>query len=172
MKDGRGRRTVKRLGLAVYRARVALHRRNARRLGEIRYELAGGCIRSGQCCEAPGIRVGKLTFYVPLARRVFLWWHEHVNRFVLQEIHRGSRVFYFRCMHYDRGSRSCDSYDSRPGMCRDYPLLLTEQANPEPFALCGYKLLDVKRKEMLDALESRGVSREQMQKLKKGLYLE
>lgn len=172
MKDGLGRRSVKALARRIYGLLLALHRRSARRAGLIRYELGGACLRSGQCCESPGIQVSKLTFYLPVARRLFLAWQAHVNGFLFQRVDPKSRVFYFRCTHYDHERRQCDSYESRPGMCRDYPLLLTEQPSPQPLERCGYRLLDVKRNAMLQALESRGVSPEQMAKLKKGLHLE
>ncbi len=57
MRDGPFLRSVKRISLGVYYARLWLHRAQA----DVRYDLAGECVRCAKCCEEPGIRVGKLT---------------------------------------------------------------------------------------------------------------
>lgn len=172
MKDGPFRSAIKRLGLGVYNLRLSLHRANASAKGNIRYELGGACVLCAKCCDAPGIQVGVLTWYVPLFRRIFLLWHRHVNGFELVETHRSDRGFIFRCTHFDRETRRCDSYHSRPGMCRDYPRLFLEQANPELFDGCGYKPVSLSRRPMLEALEQQALTPEQMKKLKKELFLE
>lgn len=168
MKDGPVRRAVKRVGLAVFRVRLRLHRSQA----DIRYELRGACARSGQCCEAPGIQVSKLTWYMPLFRRIFLWWHRAVNGFELVEAHRREKAFIFRCTHFDSETKTCDCYRSRPGMCRDYPNVQLEQANPELFERCGYRVVSLKRDGLLRVLENENLAPRQMEKLRKGLYLE
>jgi Fe-S-cluster containining protein len=168
MRDGPLRRAVKRVGLGVFSVRLWLHRSQA----DIRYELGGGCVRSGNCCEAPGIQVGKLTWYIPFARRVFLWWHEHVNGFELIEASREQKAFFFKCTHFDTDARSCDTYESRPGMCRDYPLVLTEQANPEFIDGCGFRAIARNRDDLVHILDNQSLTSEQMKKLKKGLHLE
>lgn len=168
MKDGPIRRGVKRVGLALYNVRLWLHRSQA----DIRYDLGGECVRCAKCCEAPGIQVGKLTWYLPMARRVFLWWHETVNGFELVEARRSEKAFIFKCTHFDEESRSCDSYETRPGMCRDYPRVLLEQANPEFFESCGYKPLARNRDELVQILDSQSLTAEQRSKLRKELYLE
>lgn len=170
MKDGPGRRVLKRAALLVFHARLWAHDFQTR--DDRQYELAGACARSGQCCEAPGIGVSRLVWYVPLVRRAFLSWHRRVNGFVLREARLADRAFIFECTHYDRETRSCDSYGSRPGMCRDYPRVHLGQANPELFEHCGFKLLARKRASMLRELDSRALSEEQMRKLKRGLHLE
>ena len=57
MRDGPFLRSVKRISLGVYYARLWLHRAQA----DVRYDLGGECVRCAKCCEEPGIRVGKLT---------------------------------------------------------------------------------------------------------------
>jgi len=168
MKDGRMRRGVKRAARGLYDARLRIHRRTA----DIRYELGGECIRCAACCERPGIQVSKLTWYFPFALRVFLWWHRYINGFELVEARRADLAVIFDCTHFDQVSRECDSYSSRPGMCRDYPRPFLEQANPEFFEGCGYKAVSTKRDALLQILDTQGIGQDQMDKLKKGLYLE
>jgi hypothetical protein len=57
-------------------------------------------------------------------------------------------------------------------MCRDYPRVLIYQPAPEFFADCGYKALLPKRQELLQALEEKSLDDQQMERLKKDLYLE
>src|SRR6185503_15607137 len=98
---------------------LALHRAWRRRAGDRPFALGGECRRCARCCEAPAVRVA--------------WpvWHLAALR--------GQRTFVFRCTHFDPESRACDSYDSRPGMCRDYPRALLWTSSPELFAECGYR---------------------------------
>ncbi len=74
--------------------------------------------------------------------------------------------------HFAWATRSCDSYDSRPGMCRDYPRPFLEQANPEFLEGCRYKALARGRESLIQILEKESLTPEQLAKLKKGLYLE
>lgn len=168
MRDGLIRRSVKRIGRVVFDTRLWLHRAQA----DVRYELGGRCATCGECCEAPGIQVSKATWYVPTFRRIFLWWHRHVNGFELVEAHRQDKAFVFRCTHFDLETRTCDSYGSRPGLCRDYPRVHLEQANPEFFEGCGHKAVAIHRGELIQILENERLAPDQLAKLKKGLYLE
>jgi len=131
MKDGAVRRAVKRVALWNFQVNLALHRAIERRRGLDLHQLGGECGRCARCCEAPGIQVGRAVWYLPLLRRLFLAWQEHVNGFVLTGRERNGRAFIFRCTHFDWATRSCDSYDSRPGMCRDHPRVLLAQPDPE-----------------------------------------
>src|SRR4030042_1602127 len=121
MRDGLLRYAVKRVALWSFRANLAAHRAMRRARGERPWTLGGSCRRSGACCEAPAIAVGRLTRSLPNVRRLFLAWQRRVNGFALVSADARARVFVFRCSHFDPATRSCDSYDSRPGMCRDYP---------------------------------------------------
>ena len=60
-----------------------------------------------------------------------------MNGFELVRSDEESWTFVFRCTHFDPATRSCDSYGSRPGLCRDYPRLLLWQPNPELLPGCG-----------------------------------
>ncbi len=173
MRDGPVRSAIKTFALGVYSVRLALHRIHKRASGEIPYELGGACVLCAKCCEAPGIQVGFFTWHFPLLRRLVLLWHRQVNGFELVTKSRADRAFIFRCTHFDRATRRCDSYHSRPGMCRDYPRGLLEQASPELFEGCGFKPVARDREKLLDALERQPLlSEEQRAKLAKALYLE
>jgi uncharacterized protein len=172
LKDGPVRTAIKTVALGVYNARLALHRIQKDAHGDIPYELGGSCILCAKCCEAPGIQVGFLTWHFPLIQRIFLFWHRHVNGFEMVEKSRGDRAFLFRCTHFDVKTRRCDSYHSRPGMCRDYPRALLEQANPELFEGCGFKPLARDRVQLLRALEGQSMTEAQRAKLRKELFLE
>ena len=172
MRDGPVRGAVKKLALGVYNVRLALHRIPKRARGDIPYDLGGACVLCAKCCEEPGIQVGLLTWYFPLFQRAFLVWHRHVNGFEMATKSRTDRAFLFRCTHFDSKTRRCDSYHSRPGMCRDYPRALLEQANPELFEGCGFKPVARDRAGLLRALEEQPLSDAQRARLKKDLYLE
>jgi Fe-S-cluster containining protein len=172
LRDGPVRATVKRAALLVYQARLFLHRSQARANGDIRYRLGGSCVLCAKCCEAPGIQVGALTWHLPLLRKIFLAWHRYVNGFVLLERSRADRAFIFRCTHFDATTRRCDSYSTRPGMCRDYPRPFLEQANPEFFEGCGFKAVALSRDGLARALDEVALTRDQRAKLSKELYLD
>jgi uncharacterized protein len=172
MRDGAGRRVLKRLALGNFVLGLLLTRGLRRLRGERAFRLAGDCRRCAACCEAPAIQVGAWVWFVPTLRRLFLWWQERVNGFRLTHELLLERVFVFECSHFDRDSRSCDSYDSRPGMCRDYPRLLLYQANPEFLPGCGYRALPPNAALLRDALHKSALSRAQKSKLEKDLGLD
>lgn len=172
MRDGPLRRAVKRAAWWRFRADLALHRALRRARGEAPFVLGGECRRSAACCEAPSIAVGAVTWSVRPLRQAFLWWQRQVNGFELRSAEARSRVFVFRCSHFDPATRSCDSYDSRPGMCRDYPRLLLWQASPEMLPGCGYRAVSPRAPGLRDALERANLSAEQRRKLRRGLHLD
>lgn len=144
----------------------------ARRIDAL--DLGGSCQGCGTCCEAPAIRVGRATWYLPTLRAFLLWWHEAVHRFHLQSVDKLERRFVFTCDHFDWVARRCDSYKSRPGMCRDYPRALPDQPAPVLFPRCRYRALAANRLERVQILEmeSLGLPPERLGRLKTGLYLE
>jgi uncharacterized protein len=172
MKDGRIRRLVK----AVARWRYAFDLRLSRAWRHARqgpwYELAGECRRCARCCEAPAIHAHAVVFHMPVARRLFLWWQRQLNGFELQSVDAGERTFVFRCTHFDWGTRTCDSYSSRPGMCRDYPRALLEQPAPEFLQGCGYRPRAPGAQRFLRVLDHRPLTDEQREKLRRELHLD
>ena len=172
MQDGPIRRTVKAVALGAFHLNLWADRSRRAALGERPYRLGGTCQRCAVCCEAPAVRVHALVWLAPLLRRSFLWWQEKVNGFVLVEARRRERTFVFRCTHFDRVTRSCDSYASRPGLCRDYPRALLFQPAPEMLPGCGYRPRAKGAQRLLRVLEDTPLSDEQREKLRRGLHLE
>ena len=74
--------------------------------------------------------------------------------------------------HFDWETRSCDSYVSRPGMCRDYPRALLDQPRPRLFVECGYGVRPANAGALAAALDRQPLSADQRQKLRRELDLE
>ena len=172
MTDGRTRRALKRAALFFFRVDVAIHRALERMRGRDAFVLGGDCRRCGACCEAPAIRVGWVAWYLPLLRRAFLAWQGRVNGFVLVARDLRAKTFAFRCTHFDATTRRCDSYESRPGMCRDYPRLLLYQPHPELLPECGYRPIRRDGKRVLRVLDAQPMSDAQRARLQKDLFLD
>jgi hypothetical protein len=163
---------VKRVARWHYEASLRVQRGWRRVRGARPYVLAGECRRCSACCEAPAIHVDRLTWWMPLARQVFLAWQRRVNGFELVSAEAASRTFVFRCTHFDREARACDSYESRPGMCRDYPRLLLWQPGPELLPGCGYRAVAPNAAGLRASLDQLPLSKQQREKLQKGLHLD
>ena len=103
---------------------------------------------------------------------MFLWWQRHVNGFELTGTEAHGRLFVFRCSHYDRATRSCDSYGSRPGVCRDYPRNLMWQANPEMLPPCGYRAIPPNAAGLTAWVDRLDSTPAQKEKLRRGLRLD
>lgn len=172
MKDGPLRRTLKAVARGAFFLNVRTDRGWRRARGERSFLLGGACQRCAACCEAPAIRAHALVSLSPALRRGFLWWQEKVNGFILVEARRRERLFVFRCTHFDAATRSCDSYTSRPGMCRDYPRNLLFQAGPAMLPGCGYRPVVANAAGLRRALESQPLTDEQRARLARDLHLQ
>lgn len=168
MRDGPVRRLVKALVRRVNAFDLAVTRAAG---PKARYRLLGACNGCGKCCETPGISVRKFIWYLPLARATFLWWQRVVNGFELLNVDKKSRTFFFNCTHFDRVTRQCDSYESRPNMCRDYPRNLTFEAVPPLFDECSYVVQDVNADVLRAELIRAGVTGEKLAEMEKKLFL-
>lgn len=133
------------------------------------WRLAGECRRCAACCEAPAIHVGPFTWAWP---RPFLAWQRRVNGFHLLDKDAETLTFRFRCAHFDPVTRACDSYASRPFLCRDYPRGLLAQAWPDLFDRCGHRVVLRNGKGMADAIDRTGLSTVERAALKRKMRVE
>jgi len=138
MRDGWLRRALKRVALWRYNLDMGITRTWLRWRGEPQYELRGDCVVCGECCEAPTVVVWRPLLYLRSTRALILAWHRYVNGFEKVGMDRRHGMIVFRCTHYDPRSKLCDSYDSRPGMCRDYPRNLLYEAQPTFLPGCSH----------------------------------
>ncbi|MFO0597525.1 MAG: YkgJ family cysteine cluster protein [Myxococcaceae bacterium] len=171
MRDGLGLRVVKAIARVVKAIDLGLLRVFQRARGQQRYRLLGSCNGCGKCCEAPSIQVSKATWHLPNSRALFLLWQKMVNGFELTGTDARFRVFTFRCTHYDPVTKRCDSYDSRPLMCRDYPYLQTFEAIPRLFPECSHVVQDKKAEQLRAALVAAGVTGEKLDEAERRLFL-
>lgn len=168
MRDGPLLRALK----SVVRSGWVVEHRARRLVKRPRWELSGACQGCGSCCERPSLRVSRAVWFLPWTRAAFLAWQRGVNGFELVDTERDSRTFVFRCQHFDTETRRCDSYDSRPFVCRDYPVVLLDQPWPELFEGCGFKLRDRLGGGMARALDDADLTAGQRRELKKRLRLD
>lgn len=166
MRDGPLRRAIK----ALARAAQVVDLRLARRLrGAPLFRLEGACTACSACCEAPAVQVPRLLFHLRSWRAVLVFWHRHVNGFVLEHLDRRSHVLVFRCTHLDPTTRRCDSYASRPLMCRDYPRPVLDHTPPELFPTCGFLALPTNAEGLDRALQAQGLAPEHLEELRRRL---
>ena len=120
----------------------------------------------------PTIAVGSVTWLVPLMRLIFVAWQRRVNGFELQGLDRDTHSLVFRCTHYDPVGKRCDSYASRPSMCRDYPRVLLGQPWPELFGSCGFRVRARNANGLRERIDATGLSEQAKADLRKRLLLE
>ncbi len=171
MRDGLGRRVVKRAARALHGFDLWVTRLVLRARGEPRYRLTGPCDGCGKCCEAPAVPVGRVAWRLPAARRLLAWWHRAVNGFELVEQDPRLKLLVFRCTHYDAATKRCDSYGSRPLMCRDYPANLLYEALPPLFEECSHRVVHKNAEAFRAALEKTDLAPDARAALEKKLNL-
>jgi uncharacterized protein len=172
VKDGPVRGLVKTLARLVWTGQLLLHRAITRRRGAILWELAGTCERCAKCCDEPAIHVGRVLFSMPLLLRAFVWWQRVVNGFALVREERKEGALVFTCTHFDTTTRQCDSYATRPGMCRDYPRLLLDDREPAFFDGCGYRARAPNADALLASLAAQNIDGDKLVQIKRKLRLE
>lgn len=168
MTDGFALRCFKRVVRSMWALEYGIRRRGP----APPWKLEGICHSCAKCCEMPTIQVGPATMRISLLRRLFLLWQRRINGFDLVETDGDAGTMSFRCAHFDWSTRRCDSYASRPWMCRDYPRGLMDQPWPELFEGCGYRVQLRKAEGLSAALDQTGLSAEQLAELKRKLRLE
>ena len=172
VRDGPVRAAVKWMARLRFAADLAAIRAWRRRRSGPPFDLAGECRRCASCCEAPSVRANAAVWHLRSTRSAFLWWQRVVNGFELMETLRAERTFVFRCTHFDPRTRLCDSYETRPGICRDYPRALLDQPAPELLPGCGYRAVAPGALRMIASLNAQPLSEESRARLKRDLRLE
>lgn len=172
MVDNFWRRELKKIALACFQINVYGTRAIRRLRGEKPWKLGGACGRCAKCCESPGIQPARLWSLHPLLTKIFLGWHRHVNGFHLVERIHEHGAFLFRCTHLDEKTKLCDSYETRPGMCRDYPRAVLWEGRPTFLPGCGYRAIHHNSDKFTKALEKEGLEGEELENLRKKLNLE
>lgn len=170
MKDGPVKGAIKRVALIRYRIDLWVARAIRRRTRPPRYRLAGECNGCGACCETPMIQTNAAFFRLRTTRWLILTWHRVVNGFEHIRDEPKSRAFVFRCTHFDPVTKHCDSYDSRPGMCRDYPTNLLEAGYPQFPGECSHYAIDNNAERFNAALEKLNLPPEKLEALKTRLH--
>lgn len=171
MRDGPVRGSIKLLALACYRIDLSVTRGLLWLRGEPFFDLRGSCNGCGLCCETPAIQVHPLLFHFKHLRTLLCAWHRRVNGLVFLAEDRTTHTFVFRCTHWDRETRGCDSYRFRPGMCRDYPRALLYSAHPEFFDSCGFWPVLKRAKCLNEELENLGLPPEKLHEVQRKLFL-
>ena len=174
MRDNFIRRTIKLPLRHAYLLQLRMRRgwRGRVRGDAPRYMLEGSCQGCGQCCEEPAITTGAMISSLALLRAAFLLWQRHVNGFILRQHDRAHHTFSFLCTHYDPCTRQCDSYTSRPGMCRDYPRIVLDQDAPALFDACTHSLRLSNTGALIEAIDADPtLSDAQREMLKERLFL-
>jgi len=171
MRDGPVRRTVKLLARICFRLDSCATRAVLWTRGGSFFNLQGACNHCGRCCETPAFQVHSLLFHVPVLRRLLLLWHERVNGFRYMDQDRADHTLIFRCTHWDNRSRRCDSYASRPGMCRDYPKALLSSVRPEFFDTCSYWPILKRADSLNERLADLDLPPETLRELQRRLFL-
>jgi uncharacterized protein len=172
VKDRPARAFVKRLVRWLWSAELWLLRALSREWRRRFWVLAGECSSCGACCVEPTIQIGPLTWHFPVVRRLFLAWQSRVNGFELLRAEHDTHALVFRCTHYDPESRRCDSYDSRPSMCRDYPTVLLGQGWPQLFPTCGFRVRARRPEKLRASIEATSLSPEAKAELCRKMRLE
>jgi len=134
--------------------------------------LKGKCVKCGACCEFPSIQVGTIIWHFKFIQKLFLLWQNYMYGFELVKKDPQYKEFVFKCKHFDKKTRMCKNYKLRPGMCIDYPEVLLYQLYPRFFNTCGYRPYNKDAQKMLKLYEKHGLTKKQIEFLKKHLYLE
>jgi len=169
MRDGPIRRWVKGCARVAQALDLGLTRLWARRRGEPFFALEGTCRACGACCVEPVVELPALLARLRSWRWALAAWHRCVNGFSLLRVERHGRLLVFTCGHLDPRSRRCDSYASRPLMCRDYPRALLHQVQPEPLPGCGHRFTWRRAADLERALAEQRLPPERLAELRRKL---
>ncbi|MCJ8329155.1 MAG: YkgJ family cysteine cluster protein [Lentisphaeria bacterium] len=166
MKDGPIRKTIK----AVVRWRHKIDLTISRFFqGKPEFVLKGECNGCGACCKNPTIQVFPPLFYFKSIRWCMIKWHKHINGFEYIDANRKEKYLIFTCSHLDSETMQCDSYSSRPGICRDYPYKLLYSPTPEFLEECSYYAEYENAESLNEALDELDLPEDKIQEIKEKL---
>ena len=171
MRDGVLKGLVKRVARAVYLLEMGARRRALLARGKALYTLSGECRSCAKCCEEPTLLAHPWIVRSAWLRWLFLAWQRHVNGFELVRQEQETGAFVFSCTHFDRHTRRCDSYATRPGMCLDYPRYQLDQPWPELFEECGYRAVAKNADALARAIDGTGLAPDERERLKRRLHV-
>ena len=120
----------------------------------------------------PTIHASPLIWHLPIVRWSFLAYQSWMNGLELVGEDANSHDLVFRCTHLDPVSKRCDSYASRPSMCRDYPTVLLDQPWPELFESCGYRVRARRPERLRAGIEATSLPPEVKAELRRKLRLD
>jgi Fe-S-cluster containining protein len=171
MPDGLLLRLIKLVARGVQRTDLALGRAWLGLQGEPMYRLEGRCSGCGSCCQHPTVQLPRILFHLRSYRRLLLAWHRWVNGFELVRLDQRIHALVFRCSHFDAATGRCDSYATRPTMCRDYPRPLLYQAAPDLFPDCRHRVVYRNAARFDQVLQDQDLPPEQLEELRRKLGL-
>ena len=171
MTDGTIRKTIKRIALVCYSIDLKSTRAIQALRGEPLYRLHGFCNQCGACCQSPMIPIFPALFFIKSFHWLIRAWHRWVNGFEFIGEDRKNKILIFRCTHWDPHTKLCDSYDTRPGMCRDYPRNLVYSTDPNFLNQCSYYAVDKNAECMRAVLEDLNLPPEKLEALKQKLHV-
>lgn len=172
LKDSRALAVCKRVVLWLWSAELWLRRLFSPAWRNRHWKLAGECVRCGACCAEPAIHAAFPVWHLRAVRMPFLAWQTWVNGLEYAGEEPSTHDLVFRCTHFDPSTKRCDSYASRPSMCRDYPTALLAQPWPELFESCGYRLVARKPDRLRASIEGTSLSPAAKAELLRKLRLE
>ena len=171
MKDGIIRKAIKKIALSFYMIDLKSTREIRRLRDDPLYHLGGSCNQCGACCKSPMIQIFPPFFYLKSIRRLIIMWHRLVNGFEYIGKNYKSQILIFRCTHWNSETKVCDSYNTRPGMCRDYPRNLIYSTNPIFLDECSYYAIDKNADRLGAALGELHLSPKKLEMLKRKLHI-
>ena len=173
MRDGPIRTTIKALVRWRYLTDLKITRKILQLKGEgALYKLQGKCNGCGACCKSPMIQIHPWLFYFKSIRKATILWHEQINGFNYIGDNRKEKYLIFKCTHYQEETGQCDSYHSRPGLCRDYPNNLIYEPRPALLPECSYQIVDPNQQAIRESFKDLDLTEEQLSKLKKEFYID
>lgn len=172
MRDNSVRRFIKFIARIRYSIDLKITRRILKFRGIPQFVLAGHCIACGQCCQTPSIHTPFLSHYFKSFRWLTLLWHHQINGFIFLSENRPHRILTFNCSHFNPSTQHCDSYESRPGLCRDYPHNLLFSVHPEFFPNCGFRPVDQHAQHFKELLDAHKIPQDIQDVLRSKLHLD